>query len=203
MPFSTTGSLEGVWVHRHRHFVAFERASRRLQHGRFGLPRWLMDNGFACREERHAHGVQLQKRGAGKGSARRDQHQRGCTARGLHTDRHTLLGLYPVHRDTKLTGWQVDKPTQIRSKFWTEGSLRSSSSKPKRLHCTMTSCRSTHIVGLMFSVPGQARQYLNLLQCVRQRTVFAPPSLSGHETTRQVARVHHMRTKRGGFRWAS
>ena len=63
-------SLEGVWVHRHPHFVAFERASRRLQHGRFGLPRWLMDNGFACREERHAHGVQLRKRGAGKGRVR-------------------------------------------------------------------------------------------------------------------------------------
>ena len=69
---SITGSLEGAWVHRHQHFVAFERAaSRRLQHGRFGLPRWLMDNGFACREERLVHRVQLQiyhdKKRAGSG----------------------------------------------------------------------------------------------------------------------------------------
>ena len=72
MASSTTGSLEGALrLHRHWHFVAFERAaSRRLQHGRFGLPRWLMDNGFAGREERHVHGVQLQIRGARKGRVR-------------------------------------------------------------------------------------------------------------------------------------
>ena len=67
MASSTTGSLEIAWVHRQRHFVAFERASRRLQHSRLGMPRWLMDHGFACLEERHARGVQLQIRGAGKG----------------------------------------------------------------------------------------------------------------------------------------
>ena len=32
MPFSTTSSLEGVWVHRHRHFVAF-----------FNEPQFLID----------------------------------------------------------------------------------------------------------------------------------------------------------------
>ena len=62
-----TDSLECVWVHRELHLVAFERAFRRLQHCPLGVSRWLMDNGFACREERHAHQVQLQVRGTGKG----------------------------------------------------------------------------------------------------------------------------------------
>ena len=55
--------------------------------------------------------------------ARRAQHQRACTTRRPHADRHTLLGLYPVYWYSKFTGCQVNKLTPIRSR--TKGSLRS------------------------------------------------------------------------------
>ena len=86
--------------------------------------------------------------------------------------------------------------TQNQIMVRTSGTLRSSCTSPEKLQCSMTPQRSTHIAGLTPSVAGEARQLLNLLRCVRKSTVFAPPILSDHETKRQVARVHHLRTNR-------